>query len=108
MVNEYDAKLSCPKPERHILFGKFNTCLHLYFLDIMLKFEPDKAFIVTEAWPQLCIHSCFPRTMVLSVAFCTKPFVIVSKFCNMEIGIGVLAPPLGRTVLQSNLDHSLL
>lgn len=100
--------LLVPSPKDLSYFDVFNTCWHLYFLDIMLKLEPGKAFIKTEAWLQFCIPSRLPWHMALSVTFYTKPFVIVSKFCNTEIGIGVLAPPLlGRTGLQSNSDHSL-
>lgn len=104
-VNQYDTKLSCLKSKRLVLNPKdlshldvFNACWRLYFLDIMLKLEPGTAFIKTIAWLQFCSHSWFPWHAAVSATFYTKPFAIVSKFCNTEIGVGVLAPPfLGRT-----------
>lgn len=56
----------------------FNTCWHMYFLHIKLKLKPGKAFIKTEAWLHLFIHSWLPWLMGWSVAFCTK-------ICNMEL-----------------------
>lgn len=104
-VNVYDTKLSCFKSKRLVSFGCVYACWHLYFLDIMLKLEPGKAFIKTKAWLQFCSHSWFPWHMAVSATFYTKPFVIVSKFYNTEIGVGVFAPLfLGRT---GNSYHSL-
>lgn len=83
-----------PSPRDLPYSAVFNTCWHLFFLDIMLKLEPGSAFIKTEAWPQFCIHSWLPWHMMQSVTFYAKRFVTASKFCNTETGAGVLlAPP---------------
>lgn len=52
-----DQSLLVRSPEDLSHLVVFNTSWHLYFLHVMLKLKPGKAFIKTEAWLQLFIHS---------------------------------------------------
>lgn len=52
-----DQSLLVRSPEDLSHLVVFNTSWHLYFLHIMLKLKPHKAFIKTEAWLQLFVHS---------------------------------------------------
>lgn len=65
----------------------FNTCWHLCFMDIILKLEPGKAFIKTEAWLQFCIHSWLPEHMALSVTFYTKLLSLSANFAIWKLAL---------------------